>query len=351
MAFRILSLDGGGMRGIIAARMLQRVEAQLGKPLKNHFDLIAGTSTGSLLAAGIALGLDSNQLLDLYFKYGLEIFPYQSLFSPQRIPLIFKYGISAPKFFDDGLVSVVSRLLENYTLSSITPNPEQLENSLRLLITSYDTVQREPVIFKSWRHDKWYGKSNADLSLWEVFVSSASAPTFFPAHQILYKQQEFSLIDGGVCANNPVSCAVAAAIKLLRQNSDASVSDILQDIKVLSLGTGDPSDALPSKKVRKWGLIQWGLHIADVFMDAPSDIHRYVSEQILCLAETVNYHDAPSYMRLQFSVAGLNLAIDDARPESLERLIAVTDRYLDSAASSEQSKSVGDCLDVFLTTW
>ncbi len=76
MAFRILSLDGGGIRGIIAARILQVVEQQLGGPLNQHFDLIAGTSTGSFLAAGVALGFNSQQLINLYQDCGKTIFPY-----------------------------------------------------------------------------------------------------------------------------------------------------------------------------------------------------------------------------------------------------------------------------------
>ncbi|NEP37798.1 MAG: patatin, partial [Okeania sp. SIO2H7] len=100
MTFRILCLDGGGIRGVMPARILEKVEQQLGSPLKDHFDLIAGTSTGSILAVGIAVGKSPKELLDLYLKKGLQIFPYQTLLSPKRLPLIFKYGLSAPKFSD-----------------------------------------------------------------------------------------------------------------------------------------------------------------------------------------------------------------------------------------------------------
>ena len=80
MTFRILCLDGGGIRGVMPALILQEIEQQLGSPLKNHFDLIAGTSTGSILAVGIALGKSPEELLNLYLEKGLQIFPYQSLF-------------------------------------------------------------------------------------------------------------------------------------------------------------------------------------------------------------------------------------------------------------------------------
>ncbi|MDE5070897.1 MAG: patatin-like phospholipase family protein, partial [Trichodesmium sp. St16_bin4-tuft] len=272
MAFRILCLDGGGIRGIMPARILQKVEEQLGGPLKDHFDLIAGTSTGSILAVGIGLGKSPEDMLNLYMEKGLQIFPYQSLFSLKRLPIIFKYGLSAPKFSHEGLMGVLQEQFGEKKFSDITPDPNKLMDSLKILVPSYDTIGRNPVIFKSWHHDRWYSK----VPLWEICLSSASAPTYFPAHRIKHDGRVYSLIDGGVCANNPVACAVAEAIKLLRQYSDQSTGDFIEQIKVISIGTGDPASPIPWEKVRGWGLVQWGLRIADVFMDAPPDIHRYV---------------------------------------------------------------------------
>ncbi|MDJ0519150.1 MAG: patatin-like phospholipase family protein [Trichodesmium sp. MO_231.B1] len=89
MSFRILCLDGGGIRGVMPTLILQEIEQQLGSPLKNYFYLIAGTSTGSILAVGIGLGKSPEELLNLYLEKGIQIFPYQSLFSLKRLPLIF----------------------------------------------------------------------------------------------------------------------------------------------------------------------------------------------------------------------------------------------------------------------
>ena len=191
MPFRILCLDGGGIRGVMPARILQKVEELLGSPLKDHFDLIAGTSTGSILAAGIAVGKSPEELLNLYKDNGLRIFPYQGLLSPKRLPLILKYGISAPKFSDEGLTTVLKEQFGDTKLSDITPDPNAAMDSLKVLIPSYDTETRNPVIFKSWRHDRWY----ADVPLWEICLCSASAPTYFPAHKIEKGKDKYSLIE------------------------------------------------------------------------------------------------------------------------------------------------------------
>lgn len=181
----------------------------------------------------------------------------------------------------------------------------------------------------------------------DACISSASAPTFFPAHRIdphaYGLSEEYSLIDGGVCANNPTSCAVVAATNLLAEAFPSQSLEMrLRQIKVLSIGTGDPAQSFPWARVKGWGLSQWAPRIADVFMDAPNDIHRYIAEKLMPVPS--------NYLRLQFSVndqlvdkllesnspsmthprQGCNLrAIDDARPLFRQRLVAATELYLD----------------------
>ncbi len=140
MSFRILSLDGGGIRGVVTATILAAIEQRINQPLNQYFNLIAGTSTGSLLAAAIARGCHSKEIIDLYKQKGKIIFPYKSRFSLQRIPLLLKYGLSAPKFSDSGLIQVLQEALGDTKLLDIT--------TPQLLIVSYDTITREPIIFK-----------------------------------------------------------------------------------------------------------------------------------------------------------------------------------------------------------
>ncbi|MBW4488802.1 MAG: patatin-like phospholipase family protein [Trichocoleus desertorum ATA4-8-CV12] len=387
MTFRILSLDGGGIRGIIAARILQAVEHQLDGPLNQHFDLIAGTSTGSLLAAGVALGFSSERLVNLYQNRGKTIFPYWNwwgYFVPQRLGLLARYGltsfppsISVPKFSDEGLLKVLQTELGDRPFSEISPNSE----SNKLLITTYDTIRRTPIVFKSWRPRKWY----ADVPLWELCACSASAPTYFPAHRLLiqaggtakggtsqtmtlaaspwedaddyYKMQieivaghgkgqkgsierydlatrtatlakpwsvvpdttsvyqlmgEFSAIDGGVGANNPTACAIAEALRLGYSP---------QEIQVLSIGTGQPDSTIPWEEARQWGLLRWAWNarILSVTMDAPSDIHAYISQQIA---------DNERYLRIQPRLVYSKEGLDNASDENLKNLLRDAERCL-----------------------
>ncbi|MEA5513634.1 patatin-like phospholipase family protein [Nodularia sp. UHCC 0506] len=376
MPFRILSLDGGGIRGVISATMLAAIEKQIDQPLNQYFDLIAGTSTGSILAAGIAAGLSSKEIIGIYKEKGSEIFPYTSRFSLKRIPLLMKYGLSAPKFSDEGLAKVLSDTLGDTKLLDI--------KDPLLLIVAYDTITREPIVFKSWREEACYG----NIPLWEACVCSSSAPTFFPAHKLdkringvaqcadentitlceqvsssnnIYNNTHiritsgtgkgqtrtiknyegtkrrafidspwenipdhtssysiktiYSAIDGGIAANNPSSCAVAEALKLGHK---------VEDISVLSLGTGDLTRIIPFEKAQGWGLVQWAQPLISMLLDASSIVHGYITNQII----------DDRVLRLQFKLdqelTGKRLSddIDDASQENINNLIEAAEVYI-----------------------
>jgi patatin-like phospholipase/acyl hydrolase len=387
MTFRILSLDGGGIRGIIAARILQAIEQQLGSPLNQHFDLIAGTSTGSLLAAGVALGFSSERLVNLYKNRGKTIFPYWNWWGylmPQRLGLIARYGLtsfppslSVPKFSDEGLLKVLQTELGDRKFCQISPKPE----SHKLLVTTYDTIRRLPIVFKSWRHEKWY----ANVPLWEICACSASAPSFFPAHRLLvqaegtaqagtsqsitlantpwqdaedYYKMQIALVAGkgkgqtGVIDRYDVATQTAtmaqpwsmvpdttSVYRLIGEFSAidggvgannptaCAIAEALrlgyapQDIQVISIGTGQPEDSIPWVEARQWGVLRWAWNarIIGVTMDAPSGIHAYVSQQI-----TADNH----YLRIQPRLAYSQEGIDNASDENLSNLLRDADACL-----------------------
>ena len=307
MPFRILSLDGGGIRGVIEAVILAEVEKLIDRPLNKYFDLIAGTSTGSILGAGIAIGRKSEDIIELYRRRGKSIFPYTSLFSRQRLQLLLQYGISAPKFSDEGLIDALKKEFGDIKLGDLNTSP-------RLLITSYDTISRQTIVFKSWQHYKNW----ATIPLWEACVCSASAPTFFPAHLLQTSDQTYSLIDGGVGANNPSACAVAEALRL-----DYPISEIA----VLSIGTGNSTTPISFSKVRGWGVIQWIWkgRLIEVLFDASGDVNDYITRQVMSPPEL---EDQPSnrYLRLQPTIT--KDVIDDATDENMEQLITVAKNYI-----------------------
>ncbi|NJO19169.1 MAG: patatin-like phospholipase family protein [Spirulinaceae cyanobacterium RM2_2_10] len=272
MVYRILSLDGGGIRGTISAQILSELEgavrAETGQALHEYFQLIAGTSTGSILAAGLAIGKSGTELVDLYRQNGRRIFPYWGLgglFSPRRLSLLVQSGLSAPKFSHDGLRTVLQEQYGDRRLAEVTPSGS---NQPKLLITAYDTVTRYPLMFKSWRHAEWY----ASIYLWEASLCSSSAPTYFPAYQLVAGDRQCSAIDGGVGANNPTACAIAEAVRL---------GHSLADLRVFSIGTGQTFQSYPYREVKHWGAAQWGKRIVDVLMDAPQKIDAYVAQKIM----------------------------------------------------------------------
>ncbi len=376
MPFRILSLDGGGIRGIVAAKMLAAIEKEIKQPLNKYFDLIAGTSTGSILAAAIARGCSSEEIVELYRQKSSIIFPYRKRLTLKRLPLIFKHGISAPKFSDKGLIEVMQSAFGNTTLFDIT--------SPMLLVISFDTIEREPIFFKNWRQDKGYG----NIPLWEICVCSASAPTYFPAHRLdkrvsgnaedglgnaiildddaasidnVYNNTQiriidgtgsgqtrtiskyigsfrhatvsqnwdkipdktsiysiksaYSAIDGGVAANNPSSCAIAEALKLGHR---------VEDIRILSIGTGERTRVIPYEYAQHWGLIQWAQPLIGVLFDASSEVYEYITKQIA--------HER--ILRLQFKLdrdlTGKRLSddIDDVSSENIENLLEAAQVYM-----------------------
>ncbi len=374
MPFRILSLDGGGIRGVVSATMLAEIEKQINQPLNKYFNLIAGTSTGAILAAAIASGKSSQEIVKLYQQQATRIFPDSNNFLLKHIALLSRYGFAAPKFADTGLIQVLQEAFGDAKLFDIT--------SPLLLLTSYDTISRQPIIFKSWRKDKPYG----NIPLWEACVCSASAPIFFPAHQLDRKTQGitqsadfntitlaedasitdndyqnleiaittktgsqtrtiikyegatriatvdppwkliphtstysitgiYSAIDGGVAANNPSSCAVAEALRL---------GYPLAEISVLSVGTGDQTRVIPLLKARRWGLLQWSTRLFGVLFDAQSGIDNYITSQVV--------HNR--FLRLQFKLdrklTGKILSddMDDVSARNISNLIEAARVYV-----------------------
>lgn len=307
MAYRILSLDGGGIRGVIAAVILSEVEKYLDQPLNQYFDMIAGTSTGSILASAIAVGLKSQDIIRLYKEQGQRIFPYQSRFSPQRLRLLFQYGISAPKYSNNGLIAVLQEQFGTTKLSDIYDSP-------RLLIIAYDTQGREPIVFKSWRQDENY----FNVPLWEACVCSSSAPTFFPAYLLQTPRKRYSAIDGGIGANNPSASALAEVLRLRHP---------IDEIVLLSIGTGSSAQPFPWEEARSWGVSQWLWQgrLLDVVFGASADIHEYISRQVLN-APGLENEQCNRYLRLQPEI--MNFEIDDARPQNLDNLVMFARDYI-----------------------
>lgn len=267
--YKILSLDGGGLRGLITARMLQRLNAEPAiAGWLDKVDLIAGTSTGGILALGLAAGKTPQQIADLY-------------------------KIKGPDIFDDSLLDDVldlgrtigaeysSKTLKK-ELRSIFGNTTLAQLGKKVVIPTFDldneaTGRNE----RTWKPKIFHNFSGADTDgeflAADIALYTSSAPTYFPSAD--------GYIDGGVFANNPSVVALVQAIS--RRNKPAERARI-DDVVLLSVGTGKTLNYIKGKSL-DWGYAQWVKPLMNILMDGVAGIADYQSSQLL----------GDSYKRLQ----------------------------------------------------
>lgn len=268
--FRILSLDGGGIRGIMSALWLKELQSMLGSPLRDHFHIIAGTSTGSILACAVAQGMEPQRIVDLYEQRGADIFSGPAGRAWSRLTRVFSDGLSAPKHEADGLERELKR--------AFTPELRFGDLGAMTLVTGYDTFARQTRVFKSWRHKEGY----ASVPAWEIVKSSCSAPTYFPAHRLEIDGVVHSMVDGGVAANNPSVCAIAEGVRLNAEKAQEGGTPVpLSDFVVASFGTGEMTRPIAWERAREMGALEWAVPIIDVLMDASGDATRYICGQLI----------------------------------------------------------------------
>jgi patatin-like phospholipase/acyl hydrolase len=242
--FKILSIDGGGIRGVIPARFLQLVEEQLdGQPIHEYFDLIVGTSTGGIIALAIGAGIPLDKVVNLYREKGKVIFSRRTpryFFS--RLPLM---KISLP--YTHSLYNNVSLRKE---LVDLFADLRMKDSRCKLCVPSVNITTGEPVVYKTEHHDDFY--TDGKRLMWEVALATSSAPLFFPPFEMSGSGYH---IDGGVWANNPSVVGIAEGIKL---------GKALSDIKVLSLGTGMMKFDDDKISKRFSGILGWRTHVVDI---------------------------------------------------------------------------------------
>lgn len=214
---RILSIDGGGIRGTFPAAFLASIEEDLGRPIGEYFDLITGTSTGGIIAIGLAMGLPARDILKLYESQGPAIFG-QTAKGPFSI--LMKYAMGArwmfwgPKYSTTALHAALVETLGAKRIG---------DSKTRLMVPAWHAQLQQVYIFKTAHHER-LSTDYKDLAI-DAAMATAAAPTYFRKH---ITARDVGLVDGGVWANNPTGIAVAEAIGTLGWNA--------KDLQVLSLG-------------------------------------------------------------------------------------------------------------------
>jgi uncharacterized protein len=237
--FQILSLDGGGYKGIFAAAVLAAFEEDLGDvDIVRHFDLVAGTSTGGIIALALGAGIRPREVVEFYRQNGKQIFSHPRMRSLKRL---FRSKYSAGPLRD-----AVREVFGDRTLG---------ESRCRLIIPSFSLALDGVHIFKTPHADRL--TRDWRIPMTDVALSTAAAPTFLPAHAL----EDLRLIDGGVWANNPTAIAIAEAISMCGANLDS--------IRVFSLGT--TTTVAPRKRhLDRGGIFQWSIPSTDVILRGQS---------------------------------------------------------------------------------
>lgn len=233
--FRILSIDGGGIRGVYPAHILSCIESKFGVDLHESFDLITGTSTGSIIAAAIAIRMHASEAVALYKQNGKKIFTKKDFCIPIKRDML---QPAVESVYDSNILArVLHATFKDVTLGEITKP---------LLIPSTDIGNGSVHVLKSGYCDGF--TRDRHVLLRDVVLASSSAPTFFDPH----KMGEYLLADGGLWANNPSLAAVIEAQKRFHVD--------LSDIRILSLGTGHEMKMYGVDLSRKWGLVTGWKH-------------------------------------------------------------------------------------------
>ena len=287
----VLSVDGGGIRGVIPAMVLADLEERTGRHTAELFDLIAGTSTGGIIALALTVPgqggrprWTANDLVDLYLTEGPRIF-HHSIGQMLESGL----GLLDEKYDAAPLEQALKDYLGEARISEAVTD---------VMVASYDLEHRKPFFFKT---DRAKEKPGHDWLMREAARATSAAPTYFEPEKLTADGEVFALCDGGVFANNPAMSAYAEA---RRRHPRAQ-------IRLVSLGTGQLTRKLHYEDVRGWGLIEWARPLLDVVFDGVSDATEYELAQLLPESD---------YIRFQTELIGASDALDNANERNLEHL-------------------------------
>ena len=315
---RVLSIDGGGMRGIVAARVLTEIETIAKQPVFELFDVIVGTSIGGIAAMALTLRRDGGapdsaaRIGDFYAKQGPLIFPQAALALPRTREelreLIARVGMQAAMFGSNpeaGNARSSPAPLEQTLLEQF--GDARLSDAIKpVVVTAYDVTRGRPVLFSS---------KDDDHLMRDIGRATSAAPTVFPPKQLLTDDgTEHIFIDGGVFANNPAMVGYAEAMELVGWHGFR-----LQSIQLVSVGTGIPKpDAVDYNRFRS----QSWLHLAEDMFEAGNRGRSFLDDALLRNLLGDHYH------RFE-PILPTDIALDDASQEVIVALEHIAHDYVD----------------------
>ena len=278
--FQILSLDGGGIKGLFSAAVLAAIEDDLKVNVVDHFDLITGKSTGGIIALGLGLGMRPRDLVEFYLREGPNIFPHW-------VGVKWLQHWVSRKFSPEPLKIALQRCFKDRTFGA---------SKKRLVIPSYNLGEDDVYLFRTPHHERL--KRDYKVLAWKVALATSAAPTFFPCAR---EVDSLRLVDGGVWANNPTLVGIIEAYGTLNVELDA--------LSVFSIGTSD-AVSHRSNRLNSGGIVAWALGNAaiDVIMRGQSiGVHNHA--KFLLSPERIERLN-PKVASDEFSLDGVHKADD-----------------------------------------
>ncbi|TVU49873.1 hypothetical protein EJB05_01212, partial [Eragrostis curvula] len=374
----VLTIDGGGIRGLIPGSILEFLEGELqkldgpGARLADYFDYIAGTSTGGLITAMLAAPgkngrprFAAREINPFYLRHGPRMFNREWGETAAKISKVWGPMYDG-KYLRDQICELLGRTMVRNTLTNV-------------IIPTFDVKKLQPVIFSTYEAKH---KSVKSALLSDVCIGTSAAPTYFPAHCFWTKEKngdwhEYNLIDGGVAANNPTMVALTMITEEIMAEKKKKMDEAEEKKKaeeknraegkknaeeknmaeekkpecqlkaaeeedrrflVLSIGTGQSSDVVryTADKCSRWGLFGWLTNrgtarpIVDIFMDASSDlVHLHVNAKLQLL------DSKDKYLRIQDKLPpGVSSHVDDTSKENMRSLINVGKAMLEKPVAA-----------------
>jgi hypothetical protein len=314
--FKILSIDGGGIRGVFPARFLSKLEADLNSPIADNFDLICGTSTGGILALALALKIPAADIEKLYIDNRKLIFP--PWFRRWR------FGFFRAKYNNRKLENLIR---QKFKKSNNGIEPRIADLSTRVCITGYDLIHAKPKVFKTPHKSEYY--TDLHIPAYQVAMATAAAPTYFNPYSNHYEiidskqKEEFLMrVDGGVFANNPALIGLTEA--------HCALGIPYTDIELYSIGTGQSIYNETRSKIcyglfkKPFGAKYWisKIRILDLMMQAQS---RHVHD--LCIIFSGGTGNIKrkvfDYYRIQEEFRDFNIAMDSNNKLKLKKLMSM----------------------------
>lgn len=345
---KILSIDGGGIKGIIPCVILNYIREKLGFPLTSVFDLFAGTSTGGIIALGLTVP-DENKiynkyepedLLKLYVEHGKKIFNYRLKEKrktvKEKMVGMFDKGLVDEPFDEKYLELLLKEKFGETKLSDCLSN---------VLITSFDIQKTQTLYFLSRT-----AKEERDKLLSEVARSTSAAPTFFkPAKMELEKGDYLGLIDGGVFANDPSILAYCEAKELWKRGEESkTVTSKMEDLPIrpfdddlpffmLSIGTGKTEKSIHVTEAKNFLSMDWAPHLLkSIFMDAVAENTHFTMQHLLPPYK----NGQQRYWRIQVEVPIENSDMSNTSDENIKKLVDIAEQWVKKEENKEKLEKI-----------